>query len=339
MLKRWICVLSIFLFYVSSYSIGVGEMEDDGGKHDSTSPAKKEDIEPGTYNRTLDHGGLTRSYRMHIPLTYTSAKQHALVLAFHGGRGTGKGTEMLTGLTPLSDREGFIVVYPDGIGRTWNDGRDLSRFQAMKDQVDDVGFTATLIDTLVKRLSIDPNRVFATGISNGGHMVNRLGIELSEKLAAIAPVAGTVAKRIAKDRHPTHPVAVIYFHGTQDRFNFWDGGGRAGGDTLSVPDLIRWWVQHNGCPVTPKKEGLAVKIDDGTTVEREIFGPGKNGIEVVLYIIEAGGHTWPGGYQYLPESVIGKTTGNLDASAVMWEFFSRHPRKTELKGQTTDDRR
>ncbi len=300
----------------------------DCGRVKARTGAPDKDIKPGTYDWSLEHGGLTRTYRIHIPPSYRSGKLASLALAFHGGGGRGQGAEKLSGLTEVSDRHGFIVVYPDGVGRTWNDGRGLRTFQAQREKVDDVGFTAALIDSLAQRLSIDRSRVYATGISNGGHMVNRLGVELSEKIAAIAPVAATMAISIAESSRPKKPVAVIDFHGTKDEHNYWEGGGRAGGKTLSVPALIQWWVERNDCPRSPKTESLPDKEDDGTRVKRETYGPGKDGVEVVLYTIEGGGHTWPGGWQYYPEERIGKTSRDINASELMWEFFARHRRST-----------
>ncbi len=283
-------------------------------------------VKPGTYNWTLEHDELTRSYRVNIPPSYTPTKPPALILAFHGGGGRGLGAEILSGLTPLSDQEGFIVVYPDGVGRTWNDGRGLQRFPSQRDNVDDVAFVSKLIDTLIEKLSIDPKRVYATGISNGGHFVNRLGIELSNKIAAIAPVAATMANAVAESAPEGKPVPVIHFHGRADRFNYWEGGGRASPDTFSVPAIIQWWVKRNGIKPVPLTEVLPDKEDDGTWIIRETYGPGKEGTEVILYRIEGGGHTWPGGYQYYPESRIGKTTRDIHASALMWDFFTKYTR-------------
>jgi polyhydroxybutyrate depolymerase len=285
-------------------------------------------VTPGTHDWSMEHGGLTRSYRIHIPPSYAPDERPALILAFHGGGGRGRSTERLTGLSELSDREGFVVVYPDGVGRTWNDGRGLERFPAMQQKIDDVGFVSALIDELADRLGIDLGRVYATGISNGGHLSHRLGVELSHRLAAIAPVAATMPTAVA-GKTPSHPLGVIQFFGTEDRNNYWDGGGRAGGQSLSVPEVMSWWARHNGAADEPVVEHLPDTADDGTHIRRETWPPGRDGVQTVLYAIEGGGHTWPDGWQYMDEAAIGRTTRDINGSAVMWEFFSRHRRAVD----------
>jgi polyhydroxybutyrate depolymerase len=236
----------------------------------------------------------------------------------------GTGTERLSGLSPLSDREGFAVVYPDGVGGTWNDGRELDSFPAMREGIDDVGFIESLIDHLVDGFDVDPSRVYATGISNGGHMSHRLGVDLSHRLAAIAPVAASMPSLVQERAKPSSAIGVIVFFGDEDPLNWWDGGGRAGGTSASVPEIMRWWARHNGCSPEPSIEHLPGEVEDGTRIRRETWGGSPS--EVVLYAIEGGGHAWPNGYQYLPESVIGRTTRNLDASQTMWAHFRRHRR-------------
>jgi len=244
------------------------------------------------------------------------------VIALHGGRGRGKSTERLTGLSAVADREGFLVVYPDGVGRTWNDGRNLETFPAMKEDIDDVGFIEHLIDHLIENHDVDPSRVYVTGISNGGHMSHRLGVELAHRLAAIAPVAATMPTLVqARADEKPGRMNVILFFGEDDPLNGWQGGGRAGGASPSVPDTMQWWAARDGCGPVPEVERFEPAVDDGTRVRRETWPC--DGYEVVLYAIEGGGHTWPGGQQYLPERLIGRTTRNLDASAVMWEHFER----------------
>jgi polyhydroxybutyrate depolymerase len=294
-------------------------------------------VEPGTHDWSLEHGELTRTYRIHIPPSYAPSDPPPLILAFHGGGGRGRGTERLTGLSELSDREGFVVVYPDGVGRTWNDGRGLERFPAMQQMIDDVGFVSALIDELADRLSIDVGRVYATGISNGGHFSHRLGVEIADKLAAIAPVAASMPLAVAEG-NPSHPLGVIQFFGTEDRHNYWQGGGRAGGESLSVPEVMSWWARHNGATDEPDVEHLPNLTDDGTRIRRETWPPGRGGVQTVLYAIEGGGHTWPGGWQYMDEAEIGRTTRDINGSEVMWEFFSQHRRERRAGSPLGDTR-
>jgi polyhydroxybutyrate depolymerase len=274
------------------------------------------------------HQGLMRTYRLHISPSYSAAKPAALVFALHGGGGNARGMEKLTDFTPISDREGFIIVYPEALNGLWKDG--VQRTQQDRRNIDDVGYIATLIDTLSKELAIDTARVYATGISNGGHMSNRLATELSNRLAAIGVVGATMEKEYANSHSPDAPVSVIYFHGTADPLRYFGGGGKAGGNTLAARSMTEWWVEKNGCPTTALAETLPDLTDDGTRVKREIYNPCRENSEVAFYTIENGGHTWPGGLQYLPENEIGKTSRDINASELMWKFFSQHSRLNSL---------
>ncbi len=277
---------------------------------------------------TLRHGGLVRTYRVHLPPSYDAGKRWPVVLALHGGGATGRGTERLTHLGEIADRHGFIVVYPDGIRRGWADGRGGTG--AERAGVDDVGFLAALIDKLAGEYSIDPARVYATGISNGGFMSQRLACELSARIAAIAVVAATIGESLAGRCKPLRPVPVLMIHGTEDPLVPWAGGKvkvGAGGRILSVNASIRKWASLDGCAATPTVTPSRKPSTDGTRVRREVYGGCTDGAEVVLYAIEGGGHTWPGGLQYFPERFIGKTSRDIDAGEVIWEFFARHLKK------------
>lgn len=281
---------------------------------------------PGTEVWTVQHGGLSRTLLVHKPSGPKRGGRASLIIALHGGGGTGRGMEMITGLSALADQEGFVVVYPDGVGRSWNDGRGLQSFAAMRRGLDDVGFISAVIDDMISKANVDPGRVYVTGISNGGHMSHRLGAELSDKIAAIAPVAANMPTSVAQGPTPAYPVSVIQFFGTEDRHNYWNGGGAAGGETLSVPAAMALWARWNGCAQRPKVETLPTLVNDGTGIRREDYGSCRGGTDVVLYAVEGGGHNAPGWHQYLPVEVIGHTSQNLDANRTMWAFFQRHGR-------------
>ena len=141
---------------------------------------------------TLEVDGITRSYHLHVPPALGPAPA-PLVLVFHGGGGTGPGTERLTRFTALADREGFLVAFPEGIEKNWNDGREFTSSRAHRDHVDDVAFVTALVDAIGRAHAVDPRRVYATGISNGGIFSHYLAAHLSARLAAIAPVVGGIA--------------------------------------------------------------------------------------------------------------------------------------------------
>jgi len=286
-------------------------------------------LAPGDHTRTLQHEGRNRSYLVHVPPKYESKRPAPVVLVFHGGGSNAEQMVRFCGLNEKADKEGFLAVYPNGTGRlelalTWNGGNCCG--YAMRNQVDDVGFTRSLLGDLATVASVDAKRVFATGISNGGIMCYRLASELSDRIAAVAPVSGTMG---TKSCSPNRPVPVIHFHGTEDEYVPIRGGKGVKGITQtdfdSVEHTILTWVKANGCPEKPVVKNEPVTTDDGTAIERKTYGPGKEGAEVVLFVIHGGGHTWPGKDPRV--RFLGKSTKNLSANDLMWEFFERHPMK------------
>jgi len=285
------------------------------------------------YSSSILSGELQRTYSVHIGSSYDKTRPTPLLIVLHGGGGTGQGMNKLTNFNAIADRENFIVVYPDGFENHWNDGRGVQRYRAQTQNVDDVGFISTLIDHLSEKLNIDAKRVYVTGISNGAMMSHRLGCELSQKIAAIAPVAGNIPVNMESVWAPSRPVPVLIINGTYDPLERWDGGEiRLGRNTfgivLSVSDTVKFWVGKDQCSPSPTITQLPDKDpSDGTRVRTETYGGCQDGAEVVLYAVEGGGHTWPGGLQYSPESIIGRTSRDFDASEVMWQFFKEHPIK------------
>ncbi len=281
---------------------------------------------PGDHTRTLRQDGRTRSYIVHVPPKYDPKQPTPVVLAFHGAVTNASIMAISTGLSEKADEAGFIVVYPNGTGKgdvllVWNAG-GWHGPKAEK-EVDDVKFVRELLDELPKLVSVDPKRIYATGISNGGMMCYRLAAELSNRIAAIAPVSGTLA---VEKCSPQRPVPVIHFHGTDDKLVPFNGPDQRTAKVFvfkSVEETIRTWVKIDGCPRKPQITDLPHKADDGTTVKREIYGPGKDGTEVILFVIKGGGHTWPG--RKWPIPWLGNTTHSISANDLMWEFFKRHP--------------
>lgn len=280
-------------------------------------------------------GGRERTYRLYAPPAPAPGVARPLVLVLHGGGGTGAAMERLTlgRFNRLADRDGAVVAYPDGVDRHWNDGRGVAAYAAHAQNVDDVGFLAALVDHLVRTAAADPRRVYVAGISNGGLMAFRFAREASDRVAAIAPVAISMAVSAVPLRDPARPVSVLMIAGTDDPLVPWRGGTlgvpgpREAGRVLSVPESVRYWTGVNSCPPVPD---VAMEPDrdpnDGTRVRRETYAPCREGTEVVLYAVEGGGHTWPGGPQYLPARLVGRTSRDIDATAVIWEFFRRHAR-------------
>ena len=289
------------------------------------SAAAAEPLGPGNHTLSLAVGGLQRSAIVHVPPQYDRTIPMPVVVAFHGGGANADNMVRFSGLDEKADQAGFIVVYPYGTGRlqrmlTFNGGNCCGK--AAADGVDDVEFTRRLLDDLAAAVTIDPKRVFATGMSNGAIMAYRLAAELSDRIAAIAPVSGPMG---TKAWAPKRPVSVIHFHGTADEFAPFEGGrgrGPSGTDFFSVSDTIQACVEADGCDPKPVTTSLPDTSADGTTAVRKTYGPGRDGAEVVLIVIEGGGHTWPGREPRL--GGLGKATRDISANDLMWAFFQRH---------------
>jgi polyhydroxybutyrate depolymerase len=293
---------------------------------DSSRADAPEKARAGPREESIEHGGLRRTYRIHVPPSYDGSKPVPLVLVLHGGGGSGLIAERGFGFNPLSDKEGFLVVYPDGVEHHWNDGRIGPRFAKIH-EIDDVSFIRALIDHLVKNRKIDPRRIYATGLSNGGFLSHRLGWELSDSLAAIATASATLDPGQAAKFAPKNPVHVLQMHGTKDPIIPYEGGECAGdaGQCIAVPAMIALWVKANGCLLPPKVEDLPEKDpNDGTSIRRETYAPGEKGAEVVLYAINGQGHGWPG--RPVNAEVSGPPTKEIEAARLIWEFFKTHPK-------------
>jgi polyhydroxybutyrate depolymerase len=300
-----------------------------GAAQGSAAPA-----EPGKVGATgqvaaiedaIEFGAIRRTFLVHEPASHTGDDGlRPLVLALHGGGGRGLGMSKLTEFHDIADREGFVVVYPDALDHLWKDA--VERTRPDDRDIDDVGFFDALITYLLRRYRVDPARVYSTGISNGGHMTNRLAVELSGRFAAIGVVGATLDEAYAASHAPSRPVPIIYFHGTTDPLRYFDGGGAPGGKTLSARAMTKWWVEANGCPITPRISRIPPTSSDETSVTMEAYEPGREGSAVHLYIIEGGGHTWPGGLQYFAVERIGVTSRHINASELMWEFFAAYHR-------------
>lgn len=285
-------------------------------------------LKPGDFSRTVQVDGNERAYLVHVPPQYDPDKPMPMVLAFHGGGANASTMVVFSGLNEKADQAGFIVAYPEGSGRlekmlTFNAGNCCG--QAAARTIDDVAFIRHLLDDLEGIANVDRRRVFATGMSNGAMMAYRLAAELSDRIAAIAPVGGPMG---TKECHPGRAVSVMHFHGDADEFAPFNGGrgrGISGTDFFSVDHSIDAWTTANGCRKTPTTMRLPDREDDGTTVTQRRYDGGRDGAEVVLVVVEGGGHTWPGREPRL--RFLGVSTRDISANDMMWEFFERHPMK------------
>lgn len=272
-----------------------------------------------TITDSVNHGGIWRTYVLYVPANYTGTADAPLVLNYHGYTSNAIAQMAYGDFRSIADTAGFIVVHPQGTlfqGNThWNVGGWVTG-----STVDDVGFTETLIDTLRNQYSLDTCRIYSTGMSNGGFMSHLLACQLSYRIAAIASVTGSMTPTTHVSCSPSHPTPVMQIHGTAD------GTVPYNGDTwtLSMDDLLDYWVNYNGCDTVPFVTSLPdINTTDGCTAEHIVYGNGGNGFVTVEHFkVTNGGHTWPGA-----PVLIGVTNYDFNASVEIWKFFRRYSLK------------
>jgi polyhydroxybutyrate depolymerase len=276
----------------------------------------------GATTVSFEFDGRKRTFTVYIPKSLSTDRPAPLVFQLHGGRGTGVETDGLTKLNALAEKERFIAVAPDGVEKNWNDGRtDVRDVAAFSKNIDDVGFLVTVLDEIGTHHRVDQSRVYSMGISNGAMMSARLACDRPDRFAAVGVVAGTGPAELADLCVGKDPVSIVAFHGTDDPLIDYNGDANVHpelGRRLSVDQFAQYWTARNGCAGDPV-------VDQPTaTISRRTWRGGQ--ADVVLYRVEGGGHTWPGGRQPLPKFIVGSTDGSMDATTVMWEFFKQHPR-------------
>jgi polyhydroxybutyrate depolymerase len=279
---------------------------------------------PGDYTFSLPHDGLTRQYRMHVPRRYSAATPAPLVLALHGGGGdmTYMATDKYYGLISKSEAEGFIVVFPNGYSKlrsgkfaTWDAGTCCA---AARDQkIDDVGFVRMVIRDVATQVHIDRNRIYATGMSNGGMMAYRLACEMADAFKAVASVAGTDNTLSCT---PKAPISILHIHAKNDDHVLYDGGAGKQfrdmsrvSDFSSVPATIAKWVRLNRCNPAPQR----VLEVPGAVCDR--YSECQGNVAVQLCVTETGGHSWPGGTKPRGDQPPSRA---ISANDVMWAFFT-----------------
>jgi polyhydroxybutyrate depolymerase len=261
----------------------------------------------------IESGGVARKVDVHVPASYDPTVAMPLVMNFHGFSSDGSQEALLSQMNAKADAAGFVVVYPYGTGAplSWNAGACCG--SAVSTNVDDIAFVGTIIDTASDRLCVDATRVYATGMSNGGFLSHRIGCELADRVAAVAPVAGVNGMATCA---PARPMPVMHFHGTADTLVPYNGSSTLG--FIAVPDSFAQWAARDMCtgdPVETFRNG-----DSHCSTYQQCAG----GADVTLCTVDNGGHTWPGG---TPVPTLGATTTYLSATDAMWTFFEAHPLK------------
>lgn len=253
-----------------------------------------------------------RSYLLYIPKSYTPDQATPLVFTIHGFGASAANQLAVTGWTDLAATENVIIVSPEGayFPQRWNSGD--SQFVGSS-RMDDVAFFRAMITELSAELCIDPARIYANGYSNGGGMTNRLACEMSAVFAAVGTVAGALSPL---DSCPTQrAVPYIAFHGTSDPVVPFEGLPDQA--LPAAQEYVDTWVQRDGCQPEPVVTAVA------TDVRQLVYSGCDNSAEVDFYIINDGGHTWPGSSLQL--AFLGKTTQTIRATRLMWAFFQAHP--------------
>lgn len=269
-----------------------------------------------TFSGTIQSGGLTREYLLYIPAAYTGNVAVPLVFNLHGYTSSNLEQAFYGDFRPIADTANFLIVLPNGTldaqgNRFWNTFLGNS-------PVDDVGFIRDLLDTLQATYNIDQNRVYSTGMSNGGFMSYSLACQLNDRIAAIASVTGSMIQSKLNACDPARPVPVMEIHGTADNTVPYNGSPLA--TFVAIPTLVAAWAGFNNCNPTPTITQVPnTNTTDGCTAERQLYSGGDHGSTVEHYKIIGGGHTWPG-----TAFNIGVTNQDFSASQEIWRFFRQY---------------
>ena len=266
-------------------------------------------------NGTIISSGLKREYLLYVPPSYDPARPTPLVISLHGGAMWPAAQMETSQWNRVADAHGFLVAYPSGLSgrgpRAWRAGGSLGSAR-------DVQFMSELIDTLRASYNIDSTMVCANGLSNGGGMAFLLSCTLSDRIAAVGVVGVAIFLPWSGCRDQ-RAVPMVAFHGTADRLTRYHGG-KTWVAPRAFPDIPRWtatWARRNGCAPNPVDSAVAADV------MRRSYTHCADDAAVVLYTVDGGGHTWPGGGP-MPEWFAGRTTRSIDASGLMWTFFREH---------------
>lgn len=282
-------------------------------------------------DKTIIVDNRERQYMLHLPPSFNKALKLPVIFAFHGGGGEYKRTIRYYNLNHLADENGFIIVYPNAVNKAWSMSGVSSRVKKMDNSVDDVHFISSLLDYLMDDYKVDSNRVFCTGISRGGVFSLFLAWQLSDRITAIAPVCASIPQAIADEYSFKHPTPALLINGTEDPLISYNGGpgkmnaanaGSEKANMLPTEELVNKIATLNSCHAKPLLVDLPDTYPDDGCHAIEYDYPCNIG-EVEFIKVIHGGHTWPGGFQYLPKAMIGKTCNDFRAEEKIFAFFKK----------------
>lgn len=268
-----------------------------------------------TINGSISHDGQQRTYILYVPASYNANTNVPLVFNLHGYTSNANDQMIYGDFRSIADTANFLVVHPMGL----TDNSNITHWNVENgnSSVDDLGFINALLDELIANYAIDTNRVYSTGMSNGGYMSFYLACKASNRFAAVASVTGAMSQLNINNCNRQHPTPVMQIHGTNDNTVPYNG---APPFVPSVPDVVDFWVSENNCSTTPIQTTLPnTNTFDGSTVEHYVYTGGDLGSTVEHYKVIGGGHTWPGS-----AVVLSGTNYDFDASVEIWRFFSKY---------------
>lgn len=278
--------------------------------------------------REIVHEGIKRRYYIHAPASYDPGRPTAAVFVFHHLNQSAVEMSQYTGFNTISQKNNFLVIYPEAVKGAWNDGRKVS----WSHMYDDLGFIDKLLDRMELKWNIDRSRVYACGMGNGGFFCQSLALARPDQFAAVSVVAATMPDVVYHKRKPLAPISMLFILGMKDPVVPFEGGEidpgklkKSRGVAVSASKAIGFWVQGNKCK-SDYEEGVLPDLDptDGTTV-RWLHYKGCSGkSEVVLLAVQEGGHTWPGARKDTSTRKYGLTCKDFDATREIWRFFSKH---------------
>tara|TARA_Y100000310_G_scaffold340055_1_gene434618 strand:- start:751 stop:1809 length:1059 start_codon:yes stop_codon:yes gene_type:complete len=328
---KWIGIIILAFLILGT----INRMRNPISTSDNNSLEDTQEYGPGDYEFTLIHDSLTRIYKVYVPSSYDKNKQTPAVIYLHGGGGNKKSAYM-DGLDKMSDKHGFILIIPEGTGEkklgqmraSWNGGKWETGECCGNSE--DVGFISKTIDEIKNNFNINDKMIYATGISNGGLMTNRVGCELANKIAAIATIAPAA---LMLECNPSKHPSIMNIHGTADPANPPDGSEPRGifnpesksdfakpYKRMTPYQIIDSWKEINEC------SNNKIKGYEKGNAKCVIYDKCSGDSEVELCIVEEMGHTYPGGSQYLPSSIVGPVSYDISFDQI-WNFFEKHPMK------------